>query len=302
MASQGYYDWLRAGKPYTLIEPAKDLKRNIKQHGIVVYDYPDESHLKAAVPQHHTPFATLGYPFVPARWRARGLDVMPKSSSYAHRKENADIARQIIRDKNAGVPGTEWIYYINWTDENGVCKQHRWRDGDETVVSSSDRDHIHISGRSDYDFWDGADGYDPVARMHGQVSGPTTTTNEEDDMWFAKRNVDGMFLALRGGFAFPLGGVEDLRTYYRTNKANGIQYTGPKVGDGLNMAEWEQIWIDKDYVFVRLGFSEQHFGYIYPPKVTVEGGDVNEATVVAALESEAGQAALVKANETSEDG
>lgn len=166
MASQGYYDWLKAGKPYTLIRPATAIVAALRAHGITVYHYPNGDHLKADRPQDHTPFSVTGWPGTNARWNARGVDVMPRSGSAAHRKENADIARQLIRDRNAGHPGVMWIKYLNWTDEQGVCRQERWTPN-HTTVSSTDAGHIHISGRSDADTDARADGYDPVARMNG---------------------------------------------------------------------------------------------------------------------------------------
>lgn len=178
MASQGFTDWVRAGKPYTLARPAKSLRTNIRAHGITVWDYPDDSHLLAAVPQDHTPFSVTGFPGKNARWVARALDVMPRSNSFAHRKENADIARQLIRDRDVGLTGVAWIKYINWTDEDGVCRQERWMTLNEpnrrTTHTSGDRGHIHISGRSDIDNDTRADGYDPIVRMQEGSSDMTT--------------------------------------------------------------------------------------------------------------------------------
>lgn len=172
MASQGYRDWVGAGRPYTLIRPAAAVQRNIRQHGITVYDFPDESHQKASTPQDHTPYSVTGFPGFNARWKARALDIMPRSDSKAHRKENADIARQLIRDRDAGVPGAMWIKYLNWTDEQGVCRQERWTSRTNilarTTTSSDDAGHVHVSGRSDVDDDERADGYDPVARMQGK--------------------------------------------------------------------------------------------------------------------------------------
>lgn len=171
MASQGYRDWVAAGRPYTLIRPAKAVQRTLKGYGLTVYDYPDTSHLTADRPQDHTPFSVTGWPGTNKRWNARGLDVMPRSDSAAHRKENADIARQLIKDRDAGVPGAMWIKYLNWTDEGGTCRQERWTDASQpnrrTTVSSTDRGHIHISGRSDADADVRADTYDPIRRMAG---------------------------------------------------------------------------------------------------------------------------------------
>ncbi len=175
MVSQGYRDWLNAGRPYALIRPAKAVQATLRGYGLTVYDYPNDAHLKANTPEDHTPFSVTGWPGSNRRWNARALDVMPRSGSAAHRKENADIARQLIRDRDAGHPGAMWIKYLNWTNESGVCLQERWTDAGaplrRTTRSSSDKGHIHISGRSDVDNDARADGYDPVARMRNGITG-----------------------------------------------------------------------------------------------------------------------------------
>jgi hypothetical protein len=166
VASRGFYEWVAASRPYTLIRPATAIVANLRRHGLVVYHYPNDDHLKASTPQDHTPYSVTGWPGGNRRWLARGVDVMPRDDSAAARKENADIARQLIKDRNAGHPGAMWIKYINWTDEGGVCRQERWTPN-HTTLSSTDRGHIHISGRSDVDDDDRADTYDPIARMNG---------------------------------------------------------------------------------------------------------------------------------------
>lgn len=171
MASQGYRDWIAAGRPYALIRPARALQATLIGHGLTVWDFPDENHQKADKPEDHTPYSVTGWPGVNARWKARGLDIMPRTDTAAGRAENAAIARQLIRDRDAGVPGVMWIKYLNWTDERGVCRQERWMSSANPLAretrSSSDNGHIHVSGRSDADNDARADGYDPIARMTG---------------------------------------------------------------------------------------------------------------------------------------
>src|SRR5688572_20265337 len=79
MASQAYRDWLNAGRPYTLIRPAKAVQSALRGYGLTVYDYPNEAHLKATPPEDHTPFSATGWPGQNRRWNARALDVMPRS-------------------------------------------------------------------------------------------------------------------------------------------------------------------------------------------------------------------------------
>lgn len=173
MASTAYYQWINAGRPYHLILPAATLQSALQRHGLTVYDNPDNAHLTATVPEDHTPYSVTGWPGANARWNARALDVMPRGDDTAARVESANIARQLIKDRDAGVPGVMWIKYINWTDEHGVCRQERWTDvahpNARTTHSSTDNGHIHISGRSDVDTDTRAAGYDPIARMNGVI-------------------------------------------------------------------------------------------------------------------------------------
>lgn len=182
MASQSFHDWVKAGRPYTLIRPARVLQAALRGHGLTVYDFPNDEHLTARPPEDHTPFSATGFPGPNKRWHARALDIMPRSGSAAHRKENAEIARQLIRDRDAGVPGVMWIKYINWTAEDGTCQQERWTNGGaplkRTTKSSTDDGHVHVSGRSDVDDDARAEGYDPIARMTGIARGDDVDQKE----------------------------------------------------------------------------------------------------------------------------
>lgn len=160
MASTAYYNWVKKGKPYKLAQPVKDVQLNIRSHGFTVYDYPNDAHLTARVPEDHTPFSATGWPKTSAFGIAHAIDIMPRGKSM---NELARMARQIIADKDAKLPGTEWIKYLNWTDENGQCFHVSWQPN-KSVRSSSDRNHIHVSGRSDMDSTR-ATGYDPYQRM-----------------------------------------------------------------------------------------------------------------------------------------
>lgn len=163
MASMAYNQWQLAGEPYALMRPAKDLQRIVKTHGLVVYDYPDTSHLEAVPPEDHTPYSATGWPNTSARWIGHAIDIMPRRNvpSWIANAENTAIARRLIADKRAGVPGAVWIKYINWTDENGRTWHTSWQP-DERTISSSDTGHVHVSGRSDMDNYFGAADYDPL--------------------------------------------------------------------------------------------------------------------------------------------
>jgi hypothetical protein len=161
MASAAFYVWADDGRPYRLCRPAAKLQAHLRAHGLTVYDYPNKAHLEASTPEDHTPFSATGWPRISAYGVGHAVDIMSRDDSAAALKENADIARQLIADRNAGVPAVMWIKYLNWTDEHGVCRQERWMPNHETRTST-DVGHVHVSGRSDCDDDTRADNYDPL--------------------------------------------------------------------------------------------------------------------------------------------
>jgi hypothetical protein len=68
----------------------------------------------------------------------------------------------LVADKNAGVPGTEAIKYINWTNSAGQCLHEKWEPNHETS-SSSDTGHIHVSFRTDFVTSHVMQNYNPLA-------------------------------------------------------------------------------------------------------------------------------------------
>jgi hypothetical protein len=90
----------------------------------------------------------------------------------------------------------------------------------------------------------------------------------------------------------------------------GVKLMGPR--DGKTSAEWVQVTSGSGKFWVRTGWTADVFGL--PLSVELDGiseqieevnvpapDPVDQETVLAALESERGQAAMVRANETSED-
>ncbi|GAA3256790.1 hypothetical protein ACFO1B_48740 [Dactylosporangium siamense] len=177
--SLAYFVWLASGRKYTLIRPAAALQRILRGHGLTVYDFPDDDHLRASTPEDHTPFSATGWPGKSAAGFGHALDVMPRTDSAKGRAENAAIARQLIKDRDAGRSGVLWIKYINWTDEQGVCRQERWMPN-RTTRSSTDKGHVHISGRSDCDDDSRADSYDPLSEGDPFMA---LTEQQQADLW-----------------------------------------------------------------------------------------------------------------------
>ena len=173
MPTQAYYNWVKAGEPYELAEWMNDVVETVRDHGYVVYHYPDTAHLTTSQPQDHAPFSYTGWPLdSPFGW-AFGVDIIPKDGNA---RSLTPLARQIIADKDAGHPALAGLKYINWTDEQGRVWQTSWKPTKATRPNT-DKGHIHLSGRSDSAHWR-AVGYDPVARMNGEdMAGITDVTH-----------------------------------------------------------------------------------------------------------------------------
>lgn len=180
MASQAYYDWLDAGKPYTTARPAAKVAANIRRHGYTVYEIGNTSHMQAVPPEDHTPFSATGWPKTSPRWYGHAIDIMPPPSGKGL-PTLAQLAQQIHDDKQAGVAGAATVKYMNWEPDGpgGKCVHCSWQSS-HASTSSTDYGHIHVSFRSDKTTSSEADSYDPVQRWKdgqndmGTLEGVTT--------------------------------------------------------------------------------------------------------------------------------
>ncbi len=194
----------------------------------------DGSHLQASKPQDHCPFSVTGWPVAhPYPW-VTAMDIMPpKPGSGLPSLQR--LGTQMIADRQAGHPGMAWLKYINHEpdrDNGGPCWHHSWQPN-YARVSSSDRGHIHASGRSDMVTAAGAAGtYDPVSRIRGGV--PESTSTPGVDMPL-------LFLATIKG-----SGIVRLVSEFTTNRvvsAKGLPVLQAALkANSLGTAVWE--WDD----------------------------------------------------------
>ena len=159
--------WETDGSPWRAAQPVADLRRTLAGYGMTVYVLGNDSHLNARPPEDHTPFSHTPWPGSQPYPYVLACDIMPHTSI-----NWIELGHQIIADWRAGVHGTGWIKYVNWTDRDGRC-WHTARQPNFTQTTSTDRGHIHISGRTDFVASAIAAGYDPVARMRGEDSDMT---------------------------------------------------------------------------------------------------------------------------------
>ncbi len=238
MATTAYNNWVRDGRPWKVAAPIKAIGDVLRRYGYVVYylGSDDSSHLQASKPQDHCPFSYTGWPAShPYPW-VTAMDIMPpKAGSGLPSLQR--LGAQMIADRQAGHPGMAWLKYINHEpdrDNGGACWHHSWQPN-YARVSSSDRGHIHASGRSDMVTAAGAAAtYDPVARIRGTAPDPAPPATQGVDMPL-------LFLATIKG-----SNVVRLVSEFMTNRAvssKGLATTQAALkSNGLGTSVWE--WPD----------------------------------------------------------
>jgi hypothetical protein len=175
VATQAYYNWVKAGRPWNVAQPIADLVKAVRAHGYESGSIGDESHLQAATPEDHCPFSATGWPLPnPYPW-LHACDIMPPSRPGT--PSLVVLGKWLFDRKQAGDPRLAWLKYMNWTDAAGACWHDSWKPG-HVRVSSTDRGHIHLSGRTDYTHSTVAAGLDPVA----EIMGSTAPARGDDDM------------------------------------------------------------------------------------------------------------------------
>jgi hypothetical protein len=154
--------WRADGAPWHPARPIHDLSVLMQGYGYLVGIIGNEAHLSAPVPEDHTPYSHTPWPGPQPYPAVLAEDIEAAPDGYP---TTAQIGGQIYADKMAGVHGTEWIKYINWTDPHGDTWHDQWEPTHQRS-SSVDKGHTHISGRTDFvnSSIVTASGYDPVAR------------------------------------------------------------------------------------------------------------------------------------------
>jgi hypothetical protein len=172
MATKAYNEWVADGRPWKFARPVRDLGDRLAAHGYTVYFQGDERHLTKDTPEDHTPFSETGWPVKSPYPVCVATDVMPPAAGQKSKLTGRPLpaltalAARLRTDKMNGVPGAAWVKYMNWEPGDGTCVQDSWKPG-YARRDSTDRGHIHVSGRSDMIEYTGAAGYDLVARTEG---------------------------------------------------------------------------------------------------------------------------------------
>lgn len=176
MASQAYYDWKADGSPKRYSRPITAIANRLRDHGYTVYQEGNLAHLTHQPPEDHTFFPATGWPGRSPYPYCNAMDVMPPARGQKSNLTGAplpslqQLSAQLYEDKQAGHPGTAFLKYMNREPEGnnvGPCYHDSWMPT-HSRISSTDRGHIHCSGRSDSVTSNLSDDYDLVARVLGE--------------------------------------------------------------------------------------------------------------------------------------
>lgn len=180
MAIDTYAEWVADGRRHEDALALAQFAAVLRGYGYTVWTLGNDAHAKRGTPpgsraEDHMPYSSTPWPGRQPYPYVLACDIpddIPKGCPSL-----AQLADQIHRDKQASIAGTEWIKYMNWepSGPGGPCLHCSWQPG-HVQRSSSDRGHIHISGRTDYATTAGPR-YDPVARWRAR-------TGKDDDMGF----------------------------------------------------------------------------------------------------------------------
>lgn len=161
--------WRAHGSPWRPAHPIGQLANLLGGYGYTVGTIGNESHLQHNPPEDHTPFSATGWPHPALYGVVFACDIMPPTR---HDSPGlAQLGAQLFDDRVNDRPGARWIKYMNWTPVGGSCVHDSWTPN-HARRASSDKGHIHLSGRTDCADLVLPPGYDPVAACRRKPQPP----------------------------------------------------------------------------------------------------------------------------------
>lgn len=185
MATQAYRNWVADGRPKKFSRPITMIADRLQAHGYTVYQEGNTAHLQHDPPEDHTFFPATGWPGKSPYPYCNAMDIMPPTAGQKSKVNGRplpslqQLSQQLYDDKQAGIREAAFLKYMNREPQGnytGPCWHDSWMP-EHSRINSTDRGHIHVSGRSDSVTSDWSDSYDLVARVQGE---DTMTINQAD--------------------------------------------------------------------------------------------------------------------------
>jgi len=164
MATQDYWRWVAAGRPFRRPPWLTELHELADLHGVPFLGdlgSDDERHLQAVIPQDHCPFSWTEWPVQIAEYVINAIDL--GRGEWAYRLINAA--------KGGRAP---WVKYVNINGQHFSIK-NGWY-----PVPSNDL-HGHVSGRTDHT-WTGLAGFNPFIEGGYAMTDPSQFYDPSEDL------------------------------------------------------------------------------------------------------------------------
>lgn len=194
MTTQAYWDWDRAGRPWRLAQPIKELyalagAAGVPRLGTLGSD--DASHLKNDFPEDHTPFSRTAWP-----------DPLPGYVVCACDLGDGPWSDRLLADARAG--RAPWVKYLNFRGMQ-FSRKTGW-----VQRSSSDR-HLHVSGMSNHTYTT-LNGYNPFT---GQQAEEDVNADQDRQLRSAEFRLHHFFQLDPTVEGDPFGGTYDMKVVTR---------------------------------------------------------------------------------------
>lgn len=132
MATQAYWDWVSAGRPWQLAKPISELAVWAASNDVdILGTIGDEGHLQAGFPEDHTPFSFTAWPVPLPGYFVCAIDLA----------DTRGLGAAILTHARSG--SYPWLKYMNFSGRN-----YSFADGFREGSANSDH-HIHLSVFSD---------------------------------------------------------------------------------------------------------------------------------------------------------
>jgi len=188
MATQAYYDWRAAGRPFRVARPIAELVTMARNAGVsVLGTIGNEDHLQAGTPEDHTPFSATAWP-IP----------LPDYVVTAGDFGDGPHSDRLLADARAG--RLPWAKYFNFRRVNYSVRRG-WEGR-----SNSDS-HLHVSIKSDHTYVS-LGGYNPFT---GQQQEEDVNADQDRQLRSAEFRLHHLFQMDPTVEGDPFGGTYEIK-------------------------------------------------------------------------------------------
>lgn len=188
MATQAYWDWRNAGRPFRVARPIAELVTMARNAGVpVLGTIGNEDHLQAPTPEDHTPFSATAWPI-------KLPDYVVTAGDFG----DGPHSDRLLADARAG--RLPWAKYFNFRRVNYSVRRN-WEGR-----SNSDS-HLHVSIKSDHTYVS-LGGYNPFT---GQQAEDDVNADQDRQLRSAEFRLHHLFQLDDTVEGDPFGGTYEIK-------------------------------------------------------------------------------------------